>query len=105
VSRAPKFDTTAAASYLVAVRAGVNDDIAALHAGVSLDTIRSWLRGGSPAKDKFRKDAEKARADLQLLAVGHLRRQIGEDRGAAMFIAQAVQGDLELQRLRELTTG
>jgi hypothetical protein len=99
-----RFDSNAAHDFLIAVRAGVVDEIAAKHAGTPIATIRDWLRGETQATAKFKRDVEKARADLQLLAVGHLRRQIGEDKGAAMFIAQSVAADVELSRLRELTT-
>jgi hypothetical protein len=75
-----------------------------MYAEVSLTTIRDWLRGETKTTAQFKKDVEKARADLQLLAVGNLRRVIGEDKGAAMYVAQSVAASVELDRLRELTT-
>jgi hypothetical protein len=99
-----RFDSTIAATFLVAIRAGASNEIAAQHTGVDLEVVREWLRGGTPAKDQFRMDVEKARADLELLAVGTVRRQMGEDKGAAQWLAEKVRGDAELERLRELTT-
>jgi hypothetical protein len=99
-----RFDRAAADRFLVAVRAGVRDEVAAMHAGVSVSTVKHWLKGDTKATADFTATVNKARADLQLLAVGHIRRSMGEDKGAAQFIAATVSADMELARLRELTT-
>ncbi len=99
-----RFDKTAASRFLVAVRAGASNAVAAQHADVPLNAARDWLRGGTPVKDEFRSDVRKARSDLELVAVGHVRGRMAEDPAAAMWVADKVQGDAEFERLRDLTT-
>lgn len=100
----PKFDQAIADTFLVAARAGANDEVCALHAGVDPLVAIDWARGGTKAKDEFAAALRKARADLQLLAVGVIRRSVTDDVGAARYLADTMAGELELQRLRELTT-
>lgn len=99
-----RFDRAIADTFLVAVRAGATNDVAAAHAGVDLAVVRKWLRGGTPKTYEFRKAVDKARADLELLAVGTLRRSMSEDGSAAMYIAELARGESEFERLRALTT-
>lgn len=99
-----RFDQPTAERFLVAVRAGASNEIAAQHAEVPLTAIRAWLAGGSKTKDKFKVDVEKARADLELLAVGTVRRGMSDDKSSAMWVADKVRGDAEIERLRSLTT-
>lgn len=98
------FHKPTADRYLVAIRAGASSEVAAAHAGVDVDTVRAWQLGSSTAEQQFDLDVKKARADLELLAVGSVRRVIGEDRAAAMWLAERMHGDSELERLRRLTT-
>ncbi|CAB4198340.1 hypothetical protein UFOVP1313_70 [uncultured Caudovirales phage] len=98
-----RFDKAAADRFLVAVRAGAPDEIAAMHAEVQSETIKTWLRGDTEATAKFAGTVKKARADLHLLAISQVRRNVGEDRASALYVAQSMEADLELQRLRELT--
>lgn len=100
----PRFDKTLADRVLIAVRAGASNEVAAVHAGTEVAIIRDWLKGGTAGKDEFKAAAGKARADLQLLAIGSIRRNVTDDTAAAMYIAQSIQGDAELERLRDLTT-
>lgn len=99
-----RFNAQIAKVALVAIRAGASDENAAGHAGVDLAALRDWLRGDTAATEQFRRDVEKARADLELLAVGSMRRTIQEDKGAALYFAERLHGDRELARLRDLTT-
>jgi hypothetical protein len=101
----PRFDKSAADRYLAAVRAGVSEDVAAMHAEIPVKTARDWMRGDRTSTRAFAAAVDKARADLQLLAIGQIRLKMSEgDRGAAAFVAQSVAADQELKRLRELTT-
>jgi hypothetical protein len=104
MSQTLPFDRTTANAFLVAIRAGASNETAAAHADVTLEAIRSWIDGEDADCVRFRRDVDKARADLRLLAVGSLRRQVGEDNGAARYIAEMTHGDAELERLRRLTT-
>jgi hypothetical protein len=99
-----RFDSSQADQFLVAVRAGASNDTAAAHAGVPLDVVRAWLRGDTEEEAAFRRDVEKARADLELLAVGTVRRGVVDDTGSAKWVAEYVAGQREFERLRELTT-
>jgi len=99
-----RFDQSKADQVLVAVRAGATDEVASVHAGVPVEAVRDWLKGGTVGTDKFRAAVDKARADLSLLAAGTIRRGIAEDRQAAIYFAERLATDVELQRLRELTT-
>lgn len=74
-----------------------------MHAGLELEVVRQWLRGETEATKKFAAAVNKARADLHLLAVGQLRRNMVDDKAAALYLAQSMEADLELQRLRDLT--
>ena len=98
-----RFDQNVADTFLIAVRAGAGDEVAAMHAGVDLAVARDWLRADTPATKKFAASVNKARADLHLLAVGQLRRNMVDDKAAALYLAQSMEADLELQRLRDLT--
>jgi len=98
-----RFDQTIADTFLVAVRVGAGDEVAAMYAEVDLATVRVWLRGDTDAAKKFVVAVNKARADLHLLAVGQIRRNIADDKSAALYFAQSMEADLELQRLRDLT--
>jgi hypothetical protein len=95
-----RFDSKKADAFLVAVRAGASNENAATHADVPITAVRDWIR----RRPDFRRDVAKARADLELFAVGTVRRNIGEDQKAAMWFAEKARGDAELERLRELTT-
>jgi hypothetical protein len=104
-----RFDKQIADTFLVAVRAGASNEAAAHHAGVPVDVTREWMLGKTAATAAFRRDVEKARADLQLLGVGIVRRaaNLDPDRpnvSAAQWLAEKAAGDAELDRLRELTT-
>ncbi len=99
-----RFDSTAADRYLVAVRAGASNEVAAAHAELDLAVVRVWLNGSSKATASFVRDVNKARADLELLAVGQVRRQMTEDPTAAQWIAEKVKTETEFERLRRLTT-
>lgn len=98
-----RFDSAAADRFLVAVRAGASNEVAAAHAQLSLDDVRAWLAGRSKATEEFRLEVDKARADLELLAVGQVRRQMSEDPNAAQWIAEKVRTETEFERLRRLT--
>jgi hypothetical protein len=100
-----RFDRPTANAVLVAVRAGASNELAAQHAGIPVSTVRDWL---TRRKD-FRLEVEKARADLELLAIGTVRRALtdkdGEpNSGVAQWLAERAHGDAELERLRALTT-
>lgn len=95
-----RYDQKTADTFLTAVRAGASNEIAAQHAGVDVDVVRGWFK----KRNGFRRDVEKARADLELLAVGQVRRNMGDDKQAAMWLAEKARGDAELERLRDLTT-
>jgi hypothetical protein len=99
-----RFDRKRADDFLVAVRAGASNEVASAHAELKLDTIRDWLRAGTPAKAEFRQAVDKARSDLELLAIGHLRRNMTEEPQAAMWMAEKARNETEYERLRELTT-
>jgi hypothetical protein len=101
----PRFDKLIANQVLVAVRAGASNELAAQHAGVPVSTVRAWLAKNKP----FREDVEKARADLELLALGTVRRAMTDAAGepnpaVAQWLAERAHGDAELERLRALTT-
>jgi hypothetical protein len=100
----PRFDQQRADDFLVAVRAGASNEVASAHAEVPLETIRDWLRSQTPAKAKFRQQVDKARSDLELLAIGHLRRNMSDDPQAAQWMAEKARNETEFERLRELTT-
>jgi hypothetical protein len=100
-----RLDQSTANAVLVAVRAGASNELAAQHAGIDVSVVRGWLE----EDDKFRQDVEKARADLELLAIGTVRRALtdkdGEPNAAvAQWLAERAHGDAELERLRALTT-
>jgi hypothetical protein len=78
--------------------------VASAHAELALDAVRDWLRGGTPAKAGFRLEVDKARSDLELLAIGHLRRSMADDAQAAQWMAEKARNEKEFERLRELTT-
>jgi hypothetical protein len=99
-----RFDAKKAGDFLVAVRAGASNEVASAHAELPLETIRDWLRGGTPAKAEFRQQVDKGRSDLELLAIGHLRRAMSEDSNAAQWMAEKARNEKEFERLRELTT-
>jgi transposase len=99
-----RFDQTIADRFLVAIRAGASDDVAANHAGVELATVRGWMDSGTGKGAKLLIDVRKARADLELLLVGTVRRLSAEDANNAKWLAERVRGDAELERLRQLTT-
>jgi hypothetical protein len=99
-----RFNSEAAEDVLEAIRLGSSIEVAAAHANLPLQTVRDWYAGGTPAKDEFRAQVDKARATLEMLAVGHVRRNMDENPAAAMQIAERVKGEAEFERLRELTT-
>jgi hypothetical protein len=99
-----RFNQEIADEFLLAIRAGASNEVAANHAETPIELIREWLKGGTPAKEKFRMDVDKARSDIELLAVGHVRRRMTDDPQAAQWVADKVRGDAELERLRRLTT-
>lgn len=99
-----RFDRATADKFLVAVRAGASNEVAAHHAEVALGTLREWLRGRTAATAAFRTEVDKARADLELLAIGQVRRNMGDDYQAAQYIAEKARNEAEFERLRELTT-
>jgi hypothetical protein len=99
-----RFDRKRADDFLVAVRAGASNEVASAHAEVPLETIRDWLRGGTEPKAEFRQQVDKARSDLELLAIGHLRRNMADDAQAAQWMAEKARNETEFERLRELTT-
>jgi head-tail adaptor len=100
----PRFDKPTAEKFLVAIRAGASNENAAQHAEIPLATIREWLKGDTKTTAAFRRDVEKARADLELLAIGTVRRNMAENDQNAKWLADKVRGDAELERLRSLTT-
>jgi hypothetical protein len=104
MSRRHRFDKGASEQFLVAVRAGARDEAAADHAGVPIETVREWLLGTTAQTAAFKKAVDKARADLELLAIGVVRREVVDDKSAAMWMAERVAADRELDRLRRLTT-
>jgi hypothetical protein len=99
-----RFDRKRADDFLVAVRAGASNEVASAHAELPLETIRDWLRSGTPSKAEFRQQVDKARADLELLAIGNVRRNMSDDPNAAMWMAEKARNEKEFERLRELTT-
>jgi cell division protein FtsB len=99
-----RFNAEKADEFLEAVRVGSSNEVAAAHAGLPVATVREWLRGGTPAKDRFRVDVEKARATLEVLAIGAIRRRVNDDQGAAQYIADKARNETEFERLRALTT-
>jgi head-tail adaptor len=99
-----RFDRKIADEFLKAVRMGASNEVAAAYADVGLDRIRSWLRGTTKATASFRAEVDKARSDLEMLAVGHVRRNMQEDTAAAQWIAEKAKNETEFERLRELTT-
>jgi hypothetical protein len=104
-----RFDQHTADTLLVAVRAGASTEVAAMHAGIPTHTAYDWLAGGTPAKDKFKRDVDKARADLELLAVGTVRRAMSSDdpreaTEAGKWVAEMAWTERRFDRLRELTT-
>jgi hypothetical protein len=99
-----RFDRKRADDFLVAVRAGASNEVASAHAELALATIRDWLRSGTPAKAEFRQQVDKARSDLELLAIGHLRRNMADEPQAAQWMAEKARNETEYERLRELTT-
>jgi hypothetical protein len=86
----PPFDPEVADKFLTAIRAGASNDVAALHSGVNLETVRDWLRGDTPVEQQFKADHDKARADLEIFAVGQIRQRVSEDQHAAMWFAERV---------------
>jgi head-tail adaptor len=99
-----RFDRKKADDFLVAVRAGASNEVASAHAELALETVRDWLRGGSSTKAGFRLEVDKARSDLELLEIGHLRRNMADDVQAAQWMAEKARNEKEFERLRELTT-
>jgi transposase len=100
-----RFHKPTADQVLLAVRAGASNELAAQHAGIPVSTVRDWLN----RRPEFKGDVEKARADLELLAIGTVRRGLtdkdGEPvAGVAQWLAERTHGDAELERLRALTT-
>lgn len=100
-----RFDRKKADDFLVAVRAGASNDVAAQHAAIPVAVVREWF----DRKPDFKEEVEKARADLGLFAVGVVRRDVGRDPdkpnvSAAQWLAEKAAGDAELERLRALTT-
>jgi hypothetical protein len=100
-----RFDKAAVEPFLVAVRAGASNELAAQHAGLPVTQVREWLKTNT----QFAKDVDKARADLELLAIGTVRRGLTDKDGlpnasVAQWLAERVHGDAELERLRDLTT-
>jgi hypothetical protein len=95
---AVRFDRGKADQYLTAVRAGARDDVAAAFAGIDDKTARAWRR-----RRDFGAEVDKARADLAVLAVGTVRRDVGTDQRAARFFVETLAADSELDRLRALT--
>jgi transposase len=100
-----RFHKPTADQVLVAVRAGASNELAAQHAGIPISVVREWLGRNK----QFRKDIEKARADLELLAIGTVRRGLTDKDGepvasVAQWLAERTHGDAELERLRTLTT-
>lgn len=98
------FDQDIASEILTATKAGASPEVAAAYADIDVVTARRWMKDPSPAARKWARSIEKARADLQLLAVGSLRRNVQEDPQAARYLAEKMGSDMELERLRELTT-
>jgi hypothetical protein len=98
------YDQSAADKFLTAVRAGASNDVAAAHAGLDVRDVREWLRGPTPETILFRRDVDKARADLELLAVGTVRRHMVDNPELSERMAERVRSEAEFERLRELTT-
>jgi hypothetical protein len=99
-----RFDRKRADDFLVAVRAGASNEVASAHAEIPLETVRDWLRGSTTPKAEFRQQVDKARSDLELLAIGQVRRNMSDDAQAAMWMAEKARNETEFERLRELTT-
>lgn len=89
-----------AASYVTAIKLGAHEDLAAGYAGVDLATIRAWEHD----RPDFRAEVEKARAEMGVAASGRIRQFAAEDWRASAFVAAETTADMQLARLRELTT-
>lgn len=95
-----EFDPLLAAEFLTAIKAGATVEVASAHADLDAQVVRGWLK----SNPDFARDVRKARADLQLLATASIRRDVKEDSRSARYLAESIMGDMELERLRELTT-
>jgi hypothetical protein len=94
------YDDTIADAFLTAVKAGASNEVAAAHAQIPLQVALEWIR----ENDDFKARLDKARADLEIFAIGQVRQRVTDDKAAAMWFAERLHGDSELERLRELTT-
>jgi hypothetical protein len=95
-----EFEQAIADEILVAVKAGTSLAVAAAHADVGPEVPLQWLE----ENEEFAQAVRKARADLSLLAVGIMRREMKDNPKSAQYLAETIQADMELERLRALTT-
>jgi RPA family protein len=93
-----------AEKFLEAIRAGARKDVAAQYAGVTEEIVDRWLALTSKQGKEFARAFMQARSDLALLAIGHVRRNIAEDKAAAIWFAERLAADSEYERLKALTT-
>jgi hypothetical protein len=94
------YNEAQATTIVTAVAAGASNQLAAHHVGIPLPDLYAWM----DEKPEFAARIDRARADLELLAIGSIRRNVSEDPKAAQWVAERTYGDAELERLRQLTT-
>ena len=99
-----KFSQPIADKFLEAIRAGARKDVSAVYAGVDEETVDRWMALKTKQGKEFARAFHQARSDLALLAIGHVRRNIAEDKGAAIWFAERLAADSEYERLKALTT-
>lgn len=95
-----RFDAYVAEQFVTALRAALDDDDAAVHAGVDLDLIEHWRR----KHPRFDIDVRRAKADVALLNAGRVRQAARDDWRAALALVERAAQDRELERLQRLTT-
>lgn len=86
--RTLKWSAERAQQLLDALSAGVTQELAAAHAGVSVDTVERWRKGLSGADSDFAERFDKAAVAGGVAALAHIRQAMKDDWRAAAWLLE-----------------